>query len=270
MKRLITICLAVGILLTASANVKGDLIADPCLWLHFDSVVDGNTTTFDSSPRNHTPITFVGNAQLDTGVIPAVGTASLLLDGTGDYLTVGGPEADFDICALDTDDWTVDFYVRHDDHAGTEYYVRHGAIGSLRWMIYHEDDGGTDGLAFTAGTIGSPQISLNAAGEIQDTDWHWIVLAKVGTEYALYKDGTQVSYTSDGDNPNASGVLYVGGSTAALTYLDGNMDELRIFHANVFDAAPNSGLSDIITNVPEPATIALLGFGALSLIRRKK
>jgi hypothetical protein len=236
------------------------------------------TTTVDSSPHAHTPIAFVGNAQLDTAY-QAVGTASLLLDGSTtpnrDYLTVGGTEADFDICASATDSWTVDFHVRHADHAGNEYYVRHGGTGAstLRWYIYHNDDNsGTDGLTFAAGTGTSTTISLSSAGEISDTDWHWIVLAKVGSVYALYKDGTQVNYTLDTSTVNAAGVLYVGGTDSSTNAdpLNGSMDEVRIFHANVFNAAPNSGRTDVITNIPEPATIALLGIGSLALLRKRR
>jgi hypothetical protein len=255
-------------------------VLDTRLLLHFD----GNDTakaTFDSSPQAHTPITFNGQAQLDTAlkpVLPVSNVSSLLLDGSTssqDYVTVGGTETDWDICANNAENWTIDFWVRHADHSGVEYYVRNGGSGAdiPRWYICHEDNGGTtDGLTFHAGTS-SDTITLPAAGEISDTNWHWIAFVKVGIVYAMYKDGTQVNYVSDNSIVDASGVLYVGGfgsTPPSVDPLNGSIDELRIFYGNAFNAAPNSGLTNTITNIPEPATISLLGLGVLSLIRRKR
>ncbi|MCJ7730036.1 MAG: PEP-CTERM sorting domain-containing protein [Sedimentisphaerales bacterium] len=270
MKKLITICVAIGILLTVSANVKGALIADPCLLLHFDSTTDGQTTTVDSSPHVHT-IALVPQAQLDTAY-QAVGTASLLLDGSGDYATAAPTtSADWDIVASNADNWTVDFYVRLDNHSTIEGLMYQGSNASNRWAIRHYGSGTNRGFIFTVMSSMSEVISTGYGGEITDSDWHWIALCKVGSNYAIYKDGTQVNYTPDTSTANFTGLLNIGRTTSAIGYYytNGNMDEVRIFHANVFGAAPNSGKTDFI-NIPEPATMALFGLGSLALLRKRR
>ena len=271
MKRLITICAVVGILLTASANVKAAVV-DPCLYLQFDGL-DGATTTVDSSPHLH-PITLLGTpapqAQLDTAFkpVPPVGNvSSLLLDGSNDYAT-SPDSADWDIVASNADNWTVDFYVRLDTHAGTTGLMGQGSDSSNRWAIRNVHN---SGLTFLVRVGTSEVINTGFGGEITDSDWHWIALCKVGPEYAIYKDGNQVNYTNDTSTANFTGLLNIGRTYGpSYYYTDGNMDEVRIWHANVFDAAPNSGKTDTIANIPEPATICLLGLGALSLLRRKR
>jgi hypothetical protein len=119
---------------------------------------------------------------------------------------------------------------------------------------------------------GSNEIALSRAGEISDTtDWHWIVFAKVGNEYAMYKDGTQVNYVLNNSIGDITGALQIGHGSSSGDDFAGHIDELRIFHDNVFGAAPSSSLChpDHIVNIPEPATICLLGLGALSLVSRK-
>jgi len=262
MKRLITICAVMGILLTASADVKA--VLDTRLMLHFDGN-DAATTTFDSSPPNHS-ITLTGGAQLDT-FYQAAGTASLLLDGSNDYAS--SPDStDWDIAASATNDWTVDFYVRLDTHSATTGLMGQGLDNNNRWAIRNVHG---SGLTFLVRSSSSEVINTGFGGEITDSNWHWIALCKVGPEYAIYKDGTQVNYTTDTSTANFTGALNIGRTYGpSYYYTDGNMDEVRIFYGNPFDASPNSGKTDIITNIPEPATISLLGLGVLSLLRRKR
>ncbi|MCJ7730035.1 MAG: LamG domain-containing protein [Sedimentisphaerales bacterium] len=256
MKKLITICVVVGLLLIVSANVKGAM--DPCLLLHFDGT-DGQTTTVDSSGQGHS-ISLFNGAKLDTSTkAPVVGgTASLLLDGSNDYGTLLS-SPDWDIFASNTDSWTTDFYVKHDTLPGNQVYLSRWE--PPRWLMSYE--GGLE-LWGNFGPVLSP------AGAISDSEWHWIAFCKVGDKYALYKDGQQVNYTQNSGTATINAPLYIGCYLESAGFFDGHMDELRIFHANVFDANPSSGLTDTIIYIPEPATIGLLGLGALSLLRRKR
>ena len=87
-------------------------------------------------------------------------------------------------------------------------------------------------------------INLSSAGLVTTT-WQHVVMVKKADEYALYLDGTQIAYVQTTSVKSIDSKLYVG-SNDASDYLDGNVDELRVFSSNLFDAAPVVGLSDTI------------------------
>ena len=122
-------------------------------------------------PTNgHHTITFVNHAQLDTGAFKW-GNASVLFDGADDKLTIPD-SADWDIVGNAADDWTIDMWVKHGDHAGQEGYVTQaeagGVPGANRWYFRH-----AAGLRFAAnGAPGGNFVNTGTAGEISDTNWH--------------------------------------------------------------------------------------------------
>ena len=193
----------------------------------------------DASTNAHR-IQFQGTAQLDTAV-KKWGTGSLLLDGNSDYLQIPN-SSDFDIVASSTDDWTVDFWVKHTDHAGTEQYMSQYEDSTNYWTIYHTDGSGIKFLVSSGSTI----IDTGFGGEITDTDWHHIALCKVGSKYAIYKDGVQVNYTLDDSTDTFTGDLFIGAQGTPTNYFDGSMDDIRIMNYNVFNANPNSAKTDTI------------------------
>jgi hypothetical protein len=77
---------------------------------------NGATSTVDEA-GSHT-ITFNGNAQLSTGQ-KKFGTASLLLDGSGDYLDVS-QDSKFNL----TGDFTIECWIRTSSTAGNGIIVR--------------------------------------------------------------------------------------------------------------------------------------------------
>ena len=182
------------------------------------------------------------------------GAASADFDGDSGDLTYAD-SADWDLVASSTDSWTIDFWVKHDDHAGTEYYIDQFEDANNAWRIYHDHG---NGLYFNVRSGGVSIIDISDVGEIADTNWHHLALCKIADEYGLYKDGTQVGYTQDNSTDNFTGGLYLGerGTTAGGWY-DGSIDELRIMKGNPFGAAPDNGLTDTIT-VPTAAYTQVL------------
>lgn len=213
---------------------------DARLMLHFNGA-DGDTNTVDATGR-HGTITFNGTAQLDTAETKW-GTAALLLDGNSDYLSIANSE-DWYICSDADEDWTIDFWVKHDDHAGTETYIQHYEDGDNSWRIVHVHG---SGVRFYVESGAAVVIDTGSGGEITDTNWHHIALCKVGDEYGLYVDGSQVAYTQDSSVDTFAGSLYIGATGTPGNYYDGSIDELRIDNSNHFSAAPNVGESDTIT-----------------------
>lgn len=199
-------------------------------------------------------ITFEGTAQLDTAE-KKWGTASLLLDGNSDYLTIPN-SVDWDIST----NFTIDFFVKHVDHAGDEYYISQYEDANNSWGFRHDHD---EGLTFFLFSVGGYIVFLQG-GEITDTAWHHAAVCKVGNEYGLYLDGTQTAHTSDADIDTYTGSLFIGEyGGGGDYYLNGHMDEKRIQHSNVFGAAPVVGLTDTIdvpteAHTPDADTVLLL------------
>ena len=193
----------------------------------------------------HHAITFVQTAQLDTAV-KKWGTASLLLDGNSDYISCAD-SADWDVVASNTDDWTVDFWVKHREASESTvmHYVTHYEDMSNYWSIYYNP---ADGLYFyvKSGGVGKT-FAYQLGSPFEDTDWHHIALCKVADEYGIYKDGVQVAYDQNSWVDTFSGLLEIGRRGDGDAYLDGHIDEIRIQHSNYFGAAPNATPDDTIT-----------------------
>ena len=206
---------------------------------------DEATSATDVSDSAHT-ITFNGTAQLDTAQ-KKWGTASLLLDGDSDYLTV--PDStDWDIIGTNSESWTVDFWVKHADHTGQECYFSQYEDGNNYYMFRHDNG---FGMFFYAASGGSAIIVTSKVGEITDTNWHHIALIIVGTgatkNIGIYKDGIQVGYLQDNSTATFAGTFFIGAESGPGSLLDGHMDEVRVQKSNYFSASPNVGLTDTIT-----------------------
>jgi predicted outer membrane repeat protein len=210
------------------ADGDGDIEAcgpNTKLLLHLDGT-DGAVSTVDSS-GHHTPITFLGNAQLNTAE-KKLGSASLLFDGNGDYLTIPY-SADWNICGSNADNWIIDFWVKMTDYTGTECFMTQYAGTNNRWNLLHIHGSGIQFIMRTGGTtaINAP---ATAAGEITDTNWHHIALCKVGTLYAIYKDGVKVTSVNDTSTKTFDAALSIGHSSNDLA---GRLDEIRITHSGI-------------------------------------
>lgn len=192
-------------------------------------------------------ITFVNTAQLDTAA-KKWGSASLLLDGDSDFLSI--PDSpDWDICGSNSDDWTIDFWVKHTDHVGSETYLNQQKDGLNYWTFRHVHG---SGFRFFLVIADSLIIDTGNTGEITDNNWHHVALIKVADEYGIYLDGVQVNYIQDTSVGTIAGSLYVGARGDDLQdYFDGHIDGIRIVHSNIFGAAPNNVPDDTITEPTE-------------------
>ncbi|MBD3426868.1 MAG: S8 family serine peptidase, partial [Candidatus Omnitrophica bacterium] len=190
-------------------------------------------------------LTAHGNVYKDTTAMK-FGLSSAKFDGTGDYLTTGDSEY-WDICASNTDSWTIDAWVKLDDTTGNSTVVSHYETYANWWYLCHE---GTAGFAFEVYLSDSLIISAQG-GQISDNNWHHVALCKNANTYGIYLDGQQTAYTQDDSTYNYSGTLYIG-AVNGVTAFDGNMDEVRIVHNNSFNASPNASLTDTIS-VPTAA-----------------
>lgn len=230
---------------TADANTK--------LLLHFDTQ-DGSGD--GGSDSYHIP-NFVADAHVDADETKW-DNGALKLDGTGDLISIVD-SADWDIGT----NLTIDLWVKHDDHVGTEAYLEQYVDATNYWVLEHID---STGLHFQVDG-GGADIDISG-GEITDTNWHHIGLIKVGSDVGIYKDGTQIV---DGDSACTTAfadLLSIGARIDPTNYFAGNMDEVRIQATNYFNASPNATPDDTITAPTEAYSVAVVGGRRIFIITK--
>jgi hypothetical protein len=235
---------------TTGATIKSSLAAtvdsNTKLLIHADGA-DASTAFSDVSPSLKT-ITTNGNAQVDTAQ-SEFGGASLLLDGNGDYLELAD-SSDWDLFASTSTSWTVDLWFKR------------ASTTTVQWFMYQGNGAGTTYIGFVIWDDNKIYLECQSAGisiesktsdtYTDTTNWHHVVYVKIGGAtpvYAIYVDGVQKTYTTDTDILNISATLRVGAPhyNTALGW-NGWMDEPRITYSNYFNANPNVGLTDVISD----------------------
>ena len=237
----------ISFFLITSAHSAG-LDANTNLLLHMDGANDGTTFSDSSTENNKGDATVTATVQTKTAT-KKWGTASALFDGDSGYLTYAD-HADWDVIGSNSDNWTIDMQVKHTDHTGFEVYISQSTNVNTVWYLAHLDP---NGFNFEVQESGVTTLETGWAGQIDDTNWHHVALIKVANEYGIYLDGTQISYTQDSTTATFTGGLDIGTRWATAGYMfDGNIDEVRIQHSNIFNASPNATPDDTIT-VPTEA-----------------
>ena len=141
--------------------------------------------------------TFSGDAQLDDAQTK-FGTTSLLLDGTGDYVSVP-QSANLDI----VDDFTLEMWVRFNgDPAGTsqDFVSKWGSIPQRGWVWGYSL--GT--MRFVYSTSGSTAFEINCAWAPSGDEWHHVALSRTGSTWSYHMDGVRIDTDSLGGSPYAN------------------------------------------------------------------
>ena len=210
---------------------------------------NGATSTSDLSNQNHTVT--VNGAQISSAQSKFGGT-SLLLDGSNDYLSIGGSEWNSN---LDSGDFTVEFWIRLDTLGDQRIISNYN--GSNGWGVAMWSGGGGtnyfDGFWYN----GSWQyiqygISGNYTTPSVDT-WYHLAFVRNGNDWSLYLNGTaENTRTVSGSITSSSlGNLQVGRRQDGIQYVDGYIDDLRI----------TKGLARYTSNFTPPTTAHLTSAG---------
>jgi hypothetical protein len=181
--------------------------------------IDGSASGFIvNSNRQPKLVDVVGDAQLDTG-LNRFGTASLQLDGTGDYIEVdSNPDFNFGTGA-----WTIDFWVYRTTSPGADQVLvdMRTAATQVAPLIYLNSSyqpvlnvNGAD--VITAATA----VSLNT--------WTHVEIAKSGSSTRLFVGGTQTGSTYTDNNNYIQAPLRVGLDYAGNNGFTGRIDEFRV------------------------------------------
>ena len=231
------------------ADLISQSVYNTKLLCNFDTGVDGQSEVRDIGNTGH--VTTVVGTATHSNTVKKFGNASLLLDGDSDHLTLPD-SSDWDVFASTLEDWTIDFWVKHDDHADQEFYITHTEDADNTWTIAHLHGSGIR-WRMKDGNVPVDQYELDiTGGEITDTDWHHIACIKVGTLFGIYLDGEQVAYGTCSVTDTFASVLRIGVHNGSSLWFDGYMDDIRIIQNNIFGATPNATPDDEIT-VPTSA-----------------
>lgn len=194
---------------------------------------------------------FFGNAELDTAQ-KKFGTASLLMDGTGDYTTV--PDStDWD---FGTGDFTVDFWVRFNDKTGNQIFFGQYPDGDNNWRLI-KNSSGTISMIFLIGASAKGSYTTSSAPTINNDTWYHFAFARNGTTGLIFLGGTSLALTETtafgtNDTGTRASVLYVGTDDSSGSFLNGWMDSARITKGTALwtaDFAPPESEYSIVNDI---------------------
>lgn len=188
--------------------------------LHFDGS-DAATTFTDEIGKVWTA---VGNAQLDTAQ-KKFGTASLLLDGTGDYITT--PDSDDSNFAAG--DFTIDCWARWNSLTGLQVFISQFTDSDNNWQFQKESD---NSFTFFASSGGSTNRGYfyTAAQSLSINTWYHIEFCRSGSTAYFFLNGVSKALTQGvawGTLPDLAVVVAIGAVNTGST-MNGWIDELRV------------------------------------------
>lgn len=217
-----------GSLTRSGPRPTGDPFFNNVVLLTNFNGVDGATTANDDSNSHHT-LTFNGNAQLDTGILTPWGDASLLLDGTGDWVSAG-----------DSADWVYSGQFTLEGWAyiqtlGTRLIFGQSAESSQRsFRLYFQDSGGAQQFFvnfWVTDVSGATHVLTSGDLNITAGKWfHWAITRDASNTMRLFIDGVMRASkaSASGTNFNSSSDLRIGGQENNSGTWLGNLAEMRI------------------------------------------
>ena len=205
------------LLLAAGVTVTDPFFANVVALLHFDGS-NGSTTITDEIGHSFTSR---NGAALSTAQ-KQFGPSSVLLDGVSQSIdSPDSPDWNFG-----SGDFTIECAVRPAAviSARQDIVVRFDTFG---YGFYFDASGVLGGFAVnTSGTVVSLPLGPTT---VTDSVWHHVAFVRDGGVLRSYLDGIQQSSAAvSGSLDPLTTSLFLGTEQAAIRYLNGNMDELRI------------------------------------------
>jgi hypothetical protein len=213
----------------------------------FDKVVvmlpfngpDGNNAIQDHSRNNH-HVNSVGNAQQST-TQTKFGSSSLVLDGTGDYISVT-PSTNID---FGMDNFTIELWYWYDPSAQQTQYgslIDRGAgdaPGTGPYWFAINNVGGTyyvgGSIDTTAGAGSDWDVFNNLTGTTTTANaWHHFAFCRDGINFYTYHDGVAVPGCSGTSSnallENTSRAIIIGArqQNGLSHYFGGHIDDVRV------------------------------------------
>ncbi len=213
------------------------------LLLHGEGA-DASTTFTDSSSSPRT-VTAVGNVQIDTAQFK-YGTASMLFDGTGDYLT-NDASAGF---VMGTGDFTLEAWVRPASFASGRAIIdfRPTGVNGLYPAVLLDT---TEGIYYV-----NSAVRINGAHGMVAGTWYHVAVCRVASVTKMFVNGVQIGSSYTDTNNYICGasrpVIGANGSSLATEPYNGHIDDLRVtkgvarYTANF--TPPTAAFEDVVTD----------------------
>jgi hypothetical protein len=194
--------------------------------LHFNGT-NGSTTFTDESGKTWAA---GGNAQISTAT-SVFGGASVLFDGTGDYISTADNGDWWLDDGSNSNQWTIDFRLYLTIDNAFNPIVSHYQDVNNYWTISSSDT--ANSLTFSSVVSGSASIVVSNAFVPTSATWYHVAVVKNGTEgYKFFINGTQIGTTATSANSltNFTGSLLIGAaiSGGSMNFLNGRIDEFRL------------------------------------------
>lgn len=174
-----------------------------------------------AGPRTAETITTFGDAQVDTAQ-SKFGGASALFDGTGDYLSVTGPD-------FGASEFTIECWIRLGGVSGVQVIYdnrRPGAnfAGDTLWYL--------NGTSLYWFSNGGNVISASSAVTSTSTWYHVSVSRDSSNNIKMFVNGTQVGSTyvdsSTYSQPDGNAFIGMNHESPNNHYINGHIDEIRV------------------------------------------
>lgn len=174
--------------------------------------------SFPDESNNGFTVTGFGNAQTTTAQ-SKWGGSSLVLDGSGDYLSVPDNAA-FD---FGTGDFTIEFWLRRSSYVNFQVIYEHGYVSAGAFLIIaNQSDGRL--FVYCSGSI----VAQESDGLALDT-WAFYQIVRSGTTVIIYRDGVSKGSGSDSTNLGVNADVGIGIRLSDGNYgYNGYMQDLRV------------------------------------------
>lgn len=197
-----------------AAATTGDPVYDYTRLLLPFNGSNGATSTTDESAAGRS-VAFNGDAQLSTAQ-KKFGTAALLLDGTGDYLTITGNTA------LQCWDWTIECWI-YLNATGANQVIFEKSLSSAWDAQFFVNS--SNKLVFYSDVSGSVASTTSVTG----STWHFVRCERKQGTVEIFLNGV-----SEGTDAYATDITastkteYIGAQEGSSNYFNGYIDDFRI------------------------------------------
>jgi len=153
------------------------------------------------------------------------GEASFLFEGTGHRLQLDK----YKDWAFESDEFTVDFWVRFASTSGTQVFLGHKYLGTdKRWQIAWEEE--FNSLKFAYSTDGSDSTGARFPWFPSADTWYHVAIVRNGSDLKAFVDGSQIGDTHHMGEVSiyASMDSFFIGTRGTEEHFYGWLDEIRI------------------------------------------